>query len=206
MAWMYWCSIFRMRGRVSGHRIRAPCSMRWRKARRRRFRSMCWSIGRTPVTGEHVEGSFARRGSAQQSSAASICRSGTADRWASWQRCHEAKRTLRCAVELQVVKLENWQRGDWFDSTGALTWTDLFAQLAQLKSPRRSADGPVQPRMIAQLFGGAEHGCALRADWRGLDSRRGTRGSSSIAGCCRESECMPLSSSPHVRAVRREND
>jgi uncharacterized protein YbbC (DUF1343 family)/CubicO group peptidase (beta-lactamase class C family) len=39
----------------------------------------------------------------------------------------------KLGAELHVVKMKNWQRGDWFDSTG-LTWTDTSPNMRSLNA------------------------------------------------------------------------
>ena len=39
----------------------------------------------------------------------------------------------KSGANLQIVKMQNWQRGDWFDSTG-LTWTDPSPNLRSLNA------------------------------------------------------------------------
>ncbi len=58
-------------------------------------------------------------------------------------------------AELHVIKMKNWQRGDWFDSTG-LPWTDPSPNLRSLNAAALY-DGLASPRSLAQLFRRTRH-------------------------------------------------
>ena len=47
----------------------------------------------------------------------------------SWRRCLTAERQI--GARLEVVPMEGWQRGDWFDSTG-VAWVNPSPNLRDL--------------------------------------------------------------------------
>ena len=74
-------------------------------------------------------------------------------------------------ADLHVIKMKDWQRGDWFDSTG-LAWIDPSPNMRSLNAATLY-DGVAMLEANREFFGGPGHGCALRTDRRGLDSRHG---------------------------------
>jgi uncharacterized protein YbbC (DUF1343 family) len=83
-----------------------------------------------PVTGAHVEGPLldANLHSFVGCSAMPVRHGLTLGELASMAN---AERKLK--ADLHVVAMKNWQRGDWFDSTG-LTWTDPSPNLRSLNA------------------------------------------------------------------------
>ena len=74
-------------------------------------------------------------------------------------------------AELHVIPMRDWQRGDWFDSTG-LSWVNPSPNIRSLQAallyPACGDAGSV-PGLLCR----PGHGRALRADWRAVAQRRG---------------------------------
>ncbi len=76
-------------------------------------------------------------------------------------------------ADLHVIEMTDWHREDWFDATGPA----LGESLPEYPQPQRSAALPrnCDAGVFHQLFGRPRDGRSLRADRRGLDSRKRPR-------------------------------
>ena len=76
-------------------------------------------------------------------------------------------------LDLHVIAMRGWDRGDWFDSTG-LAWVDPSPNMRSLNAATLYP-GVAMLEALQELFGGPRHRCSLRASRRRLDSRPRTR-------------------------------
>lgn len=88
-----------------------------------------------PVTGVHVEGPVLEPGlhNVPNCYALPVRHGLTLGELATMANSEGSSAEHRAAADLHVIRMKNWQRGDWFDSTG-LTWIDPSPNLRSLNA------------------------------------------------------------------------
>ena len=103
--------------------------MRWRKPRRPSFRFIVLDRP-NPVTGLHVEGPML---DANLQSFAGCYDLPVRHGLTLGELATMANAERKWNADLHVVKMQNWERGDWFDSTG-LPWVDPSPNMRSLNA------------------------------------------------------------------------